>query len=66
MLMSGTLKEMQIQRITLAEPKTAAELLNELNLSTNHIVLVEGKRVPLDFLIQENDNVVILPLIAGG
>jgi sulfur carrier protein ThiS len=64
--MSDLIKEKQIQRITLTESKTAAELLTELNLSNNHVVLVDGKRVPLDFQIQENDTVVILPLIAGG
>ena len=65
-IMSDLVKENQIQRITLSESKTAAELLIELNLSTEHIVLVDGKRVPPDFQIQENDTVVILPLIAGG
>ncbi|TFG32423.1 MoaD/ThiS family protein [Candidatus Thorarchaeota archaeon] len=65
-MMSDTLKERQIQRITLRESKTAAELLVELNFTTNHIVLVDGKRVDLDFQIQENDRVIILPLIAGG
>lgn len=65
-LMSDTLKEKQIQRITLSEPKTVAELLFELNLSVEHIVLVDGRRVDLNFQIQENDSVIILPLIAGG
>jgi len=64
--MSDVTKDNQIYRLTLSQSKTAAELLVELNLSTDHIVLVEGKRVSADFLIQERDTVVILPLIAGG
>ncbi len=64
--MSETLRENVVQRITVIESKTVAELLVELGLSINHVVLIDGKRVPLTFKIQENDNVVILPLIAGG
>ena len=64
--MSDAGKETQIQRITLTESKTVAELLLDLKLSTDHVVLVEGKRVSLEFQLQENDSIVILPLIAGG
>ena len=64
--MSDTGKETHIQRITLTESKTVADLLLDLNLSNDHVVLVQGKRVPLDFRLQENDSIVILPLIAGG
>ncbi len=64
--MSDTGKTTQIQRITLTESKTVAELLLELNLTTDHIVLVDGKQVQLDFLLQEDDSIVILPKIAGG
>ncbi|MBN2230486.1 MAG: MoaD/ThiS family protein [Candidatus Thorarchaeota archaeon] len=64
--MSDTIREKQIQRIIVTETKTVAELLVELNLSSDHVVLVDGKRVPLTFQIQENDSVVVLPLIAGG
>jgi sulfur carrier protein ThiS len=64
--MSETLRENIVQRITVTESKTVGELLNELGISINHVVLIEGKRVPLTFEIQENDSVVILPLIAGG
>ena len=65
-LMSDTLKEKRIQRIIVEQSKTVAELLHQLDLSDNHVVLVDGKRVPLDFQINENESVVILPLIAGG
>ena len=64
--MSENLGENIIQRITVTETKTVAELLVELGLSTNHVVLIDGKRVPLTFEIQENDSVIVLPLIAGG
>lgn len=64
--MSEIIGEKFIQRITVTEPKKVAELLIELGLSTNHVVLIDGKRVPLTFEIQENDSVVVLPLIAGG
>ena len=65
-LMSDSLKETRIQRVTVEESRTVAQLLLDLDLSTDHIVLVDGKRVPLDFRINENESVVVLPLIAGG
>jgi len=55
--MSENLGENIVQRIIVTETKTVAELLIELGLSTNHVVLIDGKRVPLNFEIQENDNV---------
>jgi sulfur carrier protein ThiS len=64
--MSETIRENVIQRITVTESKTVAELLIELGLSTDHVVLIEGKRVAPNFEIRENENVVVLPLIAGG
>jgi len=64
--LSDTLKEKRIQKITLEESKTVAQLLIDLGLSNDHVVLVDGKRVSLDFQIDENESVVILPRIAGG
>jgi len=64
--MTENLGENIVHRITVTETKTVAELLVELGLSTNHVVLIDGKRVPLSFEIQENDSVIVLPLIAGG
>jgi sulfur carrier protein ThiS len=64
--MSDVLKEKRIQRVIVEESKTVSQLLLELELSTNHVVLVDGKRVALDFQINENESVVVLPLIAGG
>ncbi|MHA1939845.1 MAG: hypothetical protein ACXABV_08875 [Candidatus Thorarchaeota archaeon] len=54
------------KRITVEESKTARELLVDLELSTEHVVLVEGKRIELDDVIDENTLVIVLPLIAGG
>ncbi|MHA3963967.1 MAG: MoaD/ThiS family protein [Candidatus Thorarchaeota archaeon SMTZ1-45] len=64
--MSDTISKTRIRELIVTEPKTVAELLYELQLSHNHVVLVAGKRASLDYLIQENDKVVVLPLIAGG
>jgi sulfur carrier protein ThiS len=65
-MMSEILREKIAQRIIIEETKTVAELLSELGLSRDHIVLIDGKRVPLDFELQENEQVIVLPLIAGG
>ena len=54
------------KRMIAEERKTVDELLQELELSTDHIVLVDGKRMNPDDIIQENDLVIVLPLIAGG
>ncbi|MCF2136860.1 MAG: hypothetical protein K9W43_06400 [Candidatus Thorarchaeota archaeon] len=48
------------------ERKTVVQLLQELNLSTDHVVLVEGRRLSLDDFIDPDDTIIILPLIAGG
>ena len=65
-VLSDTLKEKEIRRLIVEESQTVAELLHHLELSNDHVVLVDGKRVPLDFQIGENESVVVLPLIAGG
>ena len=64
--MSDALKVKQILKVNVEESKTVAQLLFELELSTDHVILVDGKRVPLDFQIDQNEDVIILPLIAGG
>jgi sulfur carrier protein ThiS len=56
----------KIQRIIITEQKTVAGLLRELDISDDHVVLVNGKQMALDFQLQENDKVAILPKIAGG
>jgi sulfur carrier protein ThiS len=64
--LSDTLKEKRIQKFIVEKSKTVAQLLVDLGISNDHIVLVDGKRVSLDFQINENESVVILPRIAGG
>ncbi len=50
----------------MTEQKTVADLLRELDISDDHVVLVNGKQMSLDFQLEENDKVAILPKIAGG
>lgn len=64
--LSDAISKTRIKRLIVTEPKTVAELLIELNLSSDHVVLIKGKRVQLDYQIKENDVVVVLPRIAGG
>ena len=64
--MSGTISKSRIRKLVVTEPKTVAELLIELDLSDDHVVLVEGKRVSPNYEIQENESVIVLPRIAGG
>lgn len=54
------------KRLIVDESKTVAELLVELDLTSDHVVLVDGRRMNLDDIIEENELVVVLPLIAGG
>ncbi|MFX1481566.1 MAG: MoaD/ThiS family protein [Promethearchaeota archaeon] len=56
----------KIQRIIVTDQKTVADLLSELDISDDHVVLVNGKKTSMDAQLQENDKVAILPKIAGG
>lgn len=64
--MSDVIREQVIRRVIVEEAKTIAELLIELEISKDHVVLVNGKREPLTFVLKEEDSIVILPKIAGG
>ncbi|MFX1559677.1 MAG: MoaD/ThiS family protein [Promethearchaeota archaeon] len=64
--MSDTVSRTRIRRLIVTEPKTVGQLLVELELSDDHVVLIDGKRVALDYQLQENESVVVLPRIAGG
>lgn len=64
--MSKILERQTLRRVVVTQQKTVAQLLNELNLSNNHVVLHGGKRLGLDDIVDENDEVVVLPLIEGG
>ncbi len=52
--------------VVVTERKTVAQLLRDLKLSTNHVVLVEGRRLSPDDYVDPEDPVIVLPLIAGG
>ncbi|MFW9832757.1 MAG: MoaD/ThiS family protein [Candidatus Thorarchaeota archaeon] len=64
--MSSMLSKTHRRKLIVTERKTVSELLVELDLSDDHFVLVGGKKVGLDYQLQENESVVILPRIAGG
>ena len=64
--LSDTISKPRVRKIIVTEPKTVSELLIELELSDDHVVLIGGTRVASDYQIQENENVVVLPRIAGG
>jgi molybdopterin converting factor small subunit len=64
--LSDTISKPHIRKLIVTEPKLVSELLIELELSDDHVVLIGGKRVALDYQLQENDSVVVLPRIAGG
>jgi sulfur carrier protein ThiS len=63
---SDVIREQVIRRVIVEESKTVAQLLLELDISKDHVVLVNGERVALDFVLKESDRVAILPKIAGG
>ncbi|MFW9800620.1 MAG: MoaD/ThiS family protein [Candidatus Thorarchaeota archaeon] len=54
------------KHVTVSEKMTVRELLEELNLSLDHVVLMDGKKMSLDTILEEHAVVVVLPLIAGG
>ena len=64
--LSDTISKTRVRKLIVTEPKTVAELLIELNLANDHVVLIDGKRVGLEYHLQENDRAVVLPRIAGG
>lgn len=64
--MTTTLGKTRIRELVVTESKTVAQLLQELDLSEDHVVLVNGERRDVDSVLQENESVIVLPLIAGG
>lgn len=64
--MSEVIREPVVRKLIVEEVKTVAELLIELEISEDHVVLVNGKKQSSDFVLKESDSVVILPKIAGG
>ena len=64
--LATVLRTVRLTRVEVTETKTVAQLLHDLNLSPDHIVLVDGHRMTSDSIIHEHDKVIVLPLIAGG
>lgn len=65
-ILSAMLRKPRVQIIQVTETKTVAQLLQELKITSDHVVLVDGKLAALDDIIDESNSVVVLPLIAGG
>ncbi|MFX0136596.1 MAG: MoaD/ThiS family protein [Candidatus Hodarchaeota archaeon] len=59
---------MSTKAVLIIEKRTAvSDLLAELNLETSYFaVLIEGRAVGLNHIIEEGEKVIILPKIAGG
>ena len=59
--------ESQLKKMTVEKTMTVGNLLSEMNLESQYFaVLVEGKRVDLDHVVDANTEIIILPRIAGG
>ncbi|TXT55927.1 MAG: hypothetical protein BAJATHORv1_30310 [Candidatus Thorarchaeota archaeon] len=65
-ILSRALEKAGAKTITVSKSITVSQLLEELKLSDTHVVLVDGKKADLDTELNEDDKVVILPIIAGG
>ena len=52
-ILSTMLRKPRVQIIEVTEAKTVAQLLQELKISNNHVVLVDGKLAALDDIIDE-------------
>lgn len=57
-----------LTRVTVETKTTVADLLGKLNIPSGKYlaVLVDGKKADLEHEIHEGQNVIILPMIAGG
>lgn len=55
-----------VKRVICDKKKSAEVLLLELGLPSSLIVLINGQIAKLDALIDEGDEIIILPLLAGG
>ncbi len=64
--LTSPIGKVRVRELVMTETKTVAELLIELNLSKDHVVIVEGERQEPNDILHENDSVVVLPIIAGG
>ena len=57
-----------LTRVTVETKTTVADLLGKLNIPSGKYlaILVDGKKADLEHEIHEGQNVIILPMIAGG
>ena len=57
-----------LTKVTVETKTTVADLLGKLNIPSGKYlaVLVDGKKADLEHEIHEGQNVIILPMIAGG
>ncbi len=59
---TGSLKTYRVR-----ESRTVADLLSDIGLESKFFaILVDGKRVDIDFNVDEGQEITILPKIAGG
>ena len=59
--------ESQLKKMIVEKTMTVGNLLSEMNLESQYFaVLVDGKRVELDHVVDANTEIIILPRIAGG
>jgi len=55
-----------VKQVIVDQKKSVEALLTELGLSKSLVVLVDGARAQLDDLIEEGQEIIILPPLAGG
>ena len=59
--------ESQLKKMIVEKTMTVGNLLTEMNLESQYFaVLVDGKRVDLEHVVDANTEIIILPRIAGG
>ena len=56
------------QEVIVEKKMTVGDLLKNLGIAKNKFfaVLVNGKKVDTDHIVDESDKIIVLPLIAGG
>jgi len=56
------------QEVVVEKRMTVGDLLKKLGIEKNKYfaVLVNGKKVDTDHVVDESDKIIVLPLIAGG
>ena len=60
-------RENKTKKITLKEPITLKELLNQLNLNLDSIILVKNDEICLeDEIVTNKDKIKLLSVVSGG